>query len=218
MDYTWAQPMTAHTALLGNAVFLSLRSEVRILAYTRYAPSAVRNQVNRAIGWSATARGRSYRIDPITVATQLSAELNVLDYDVLLVYEQADAPAGQLATLGAQWNASGVLQSFAGAGGVIIVLDGAQGSSEMAEFIDSAGLLALDGHSAIAIDDSTTRFFNRAPGDALGIGVVSPLSPVPYSCTFDTQVAPSSDTVFVITDAASPAVGNPVVVHRTVAP
>jgi hypothetical protein len=218
MDYTWAQPTTAHTTLLGNAVFLPLRSEVRILAYTRYAPSAVRNQVNKAIGWSATARGRSYRIDPITVATQLSTELNVQDYDVFLVYEQADAPAGQLSTVGAQWAASGVLQSFAGAGGVIVVLDGAQGNSEMAALIDSAGLLGLNGHNPIAIDDATTRFFNRAPGDALGIGVVSPLSPVPYSCTFDTQAPASSDTVFVITDAASPAVGNPVVIHRTVAP
>jgi hypothetical protein len=122
-----------------------------------------------------------------------------------------------LAALGAQWAANGVLQSFAEAGGVIVVLDGAQGNSEMAAFIDSAGLLALNGHSAIALDDATTRFFNRAPGDALGIGVVSPLSPVPYSCTFDTSVVPSSETAFVITDAASPAVGNPVVVHRTVA-
>lgn len=218
LDYTWAQATTAHTVLLGNAVFLPLRSEVRILAYTRFAPTAVRNQVNRVIAWSATARNKTYRIDAITQASLLSSELNVQDYDVFLIYEQADAPAGQLASIGATWQTTGVLQSFAEAGGVIIALDGAQGTSEMASFIDAAGLLALNGHTPIAVDDTTTRFFNRAPGDALGVGVVSPLSPVPYSCTFDTAVTPSSDTVFVVTDAAAPMLGNPVVVHRTVAP
>ena len=93
LDYAWAQATTAHTVLLGNAVFLPLRSEVRILAYTRYAPAAVRNQVNRVIAWSPTARGKTYRIDPITQANLLSTELNVQDYDVFLIYEQADAPA-----------------------------------------------------------------------------------------------------------------------------
>ena len=218
LDYTWAQANTAHTALLGNAVFLPLRSEVRILAYTRFAPPAVRGQVNRVIAWSATARGKTYRIDAISEPNLLSSELSVQDYDVFLIYDQADAPAGQLAAIGAAWRATGVLQSFAEAGGVIIALDGAQGRSEMAEFIDEAGLLSLSGHTPIALDDSGTRFFNRAPGDALGVGVVSPLSPVPYSCTFDTTVGPSGDTVFVIADEAAPAVGNPVVVHRTVAP
>jgi hypothetical protein len=217
MDYAWAQPATAHTALLGNAVFLPLRNEIRVLAYTRFAPSAVRNQVNRVIDWSASARGRTYRIDAVTQAAALSASLSIQDYDVFLVYEQADAPTGQMASIGASWAASGVLQSFAEAGGVIVVLDGARGTGEMAEFIDAAGLLALNGHNAIALDDTTTRFFNRSPGDALGIGVVSPLSPVPYSCTFDTSVSPSTDTVFVITDAPAPGVGNPVVVHRTIA-
>jgi hypothetical protein len=217
MDYTWAQRTTAHTVLLGNAVFLPTRNDVRILAYTASAPVAVRNQVNRVIAWSAAARSKTYRIDSFTAPAMLSTALNIADYDVFLVYEQASAAPGQLAALGAQWATSGVLQSFAEAGGVIIVLDGAQGTGEMAEFIDAADLLALNGHNAIALDDATTRFFNRAPGDALGLGVVSPLSPVPYSCTFDTTVTPSNDTVFVVSDAAAPAVGNPVVVHRTVA-
>jgi hypothetical protein len=100
---------------------------------------------------------------------------------------------------------------------VIVVLDGAQGTGEMAEFISAADLLRVDGHTPIPLEDTTTRFFNRAPGDALGIGVVSPLSPVPNSCTFDTQEAASSDLVFVITNAAAPDVGEPAVIHRILA-
>jgi hypothetical protein len=217
MDYQWAQRETAHTVLLGNAVFLPVQSEVRILGFTRWAPLAVRTQVNTAIGWSATQRGRTYQIDTIKDPAELSAKLNVQAYDVFLVYEQSDAPQGQLESLGSSWRTSGVLDAFARAGGIIVVLDGAQGTNEMPKFIDAAGLLPLDGNTPIAIDDTDTRFYNRAPGDALGIGVVSPISAVPYSCTFDTNASPSTDTVFVITDRDGPD-GNPVVVHRTVAP
>jgi hypothetical protein len=144
--------------------------------------------------------------------------LNIQNYDVFLIYEQPNAPAGELAALGAAWGGSLVLDSFARAGGVIVVLDGAQGTGEMTEFIDAADLLSVEGHDAIPITDTTTRFYNRAPGDALGINVVSPLSPVPNSCTFDTMAVPSPETVFVITNAAAPADGQPAVVHRILAP
>ena len=86
--------------LLGNAVFLPARNDVRILAYTASAPAAVRNQVNRVIAWSAAARSKTYRIDAFTAPAMLSTALNIADYDVFLVYEQAAAAKGQLAALG----------------------------------------------------------------------------------------------------------------------
>jgi hypothetical protein len=214
MNYAAVNPETAHAVLLGNAVFLPLRSEVRILAFTRWAPNAMRSEVDRAIQASATKRGRSRVFTNVNTAAEVNSALNVRDFDVFLVYEQSQAPAGELATLGATLRNSMVLDSFARAGGVIVVLDGAQGSGEMAEFIAAAGLLEVDGHRAIALDDTTTRFFNRAPGDAFGINVISPMSPMPFSCVFETSAAPGADTVFVVTDAESPDPGSPVVVHR----
>ncbi|HEY8943115.1 MAG TPA: hypothetical protein VIM73_02585, partial [Polyangiaceae bacterium] len=214
LDYVYARQQSAHTILLGNAIFLPIRNEIRILAFSRWAPSSVRTQVGRVIQWSATARGRTFTLTNVTAPAELSAQLSIQNYDVFLIYDQSAAPPGELATVGQSWQNSMVLEAFARAGGVIVVLDGAQGTGEMAEFIDQAGLLELNGHTPIAPEDTTTRFFNRAPGDALGINVVSPLSPVPNSCTFDTPVAPSSESVFVITDDAN----TPVVVHRIVAP
>lgn len=214
LNYVGAPRMSAHGVMLGNAVFLPLRSEVRILAFAQWAPGNTRNPVNAAIQETGLARGRTGVLTTVTDPALITSDLNVRNYDVFLVYEQTAAPAGALAALGANLRTSTVLDSFARAGGVIVVLNGAQGTGEMAEFIRAAGLMEVDGQTAIALDDTTTRFFNRAPGDALGINVLSPLSPVPYSCTFDTSTAPSSDTVFVLTDAADA----PVVVHRIVAP
>lgn len=214
LDYAWAQQQTAHTVLLGNAVFLPLRSEVRILAFTRYASSSVRAEVDHVLAWSATARSRTYKLDPFTNATPLSSVLNVFDYDVFMVYEQSGASEAQLTSLGSAWATT--LEQFARAGGVVVVLDGAQGTGAMPAFIRAAGLFDVNDHSAIAIDDRTTRFYNHAPGDALGIGVVSPLSPVPYSCTFDASLPADGTSTFVVTDSAMG--GSPVVIHRVVAP
>lgn len=218
MNYSYAREDAAHTVLLGNAVFLPFRSEVRILAFTRWAPVAGRNAVNRVIDWSAASRGRSYTIEYISDPALLSSRLSIQNFEVFLVYEQTTAPQGQLADLGSSWGGSLVLDSFARAGGMIVVLDGAQGTGEMDEFINTAGLFSVDGHSPIDVVDTTTRFYNRAPGDALGINVLSPVSAVPYSCTFQTLEPPTPETVFVLGDAPAPDPGNPVVVHRIVMP
>lgn len=218
MDYFYVQQQSAHTILLGNAVFLPIRNEIRILAFSRWAPANVRTQVDRVIQWSAAARGRTRTVTTIVDPAELSSELSIQNYDVFLIHDQSQAPAGELASIGAAWQNSMVLDSFARAGGVIVVLNGARGTGEMAEFIDASGLVSLDGHTPILPEDTTTRFYNRAPGDALGINVVSPISPLPFSCTFDTQVAPDSESVFVVTDAPAPDPGSPVVVHRIVAP
>lgn len=218
MNFAAVLTQSAHAVLLGNAVFLPLTSEVRILAFSRWAPASERSRVDALIRATGDQRGRTVNITNVTNAAELSNELRIQDYDVFLIYEQTNAPAGELAGIGAAWRNSMVLESFARAGGVVVVLDGAQGTGEMAEFIDAAGLLELDGHQPIALDDTTTRFYNRAPGDVLGVNVLSPMSPMPYSCTFDTPVTSSADTVFVVTDAASPDPGSPVVVHRVFAP
>ncbi|HET9934780.1 MAG TPA: hypothetical protein VFQ35_28945 [Polyangiaceae bacterium] len=215
MDYTWAQDQTSHTTLLGNAtIFLPRRGRVRILGFTTWAPANVRNQVNKVIGWSASALTKTYTLDTITDPATLSSRLNITDYDVFLVYEQSDAPPGELATLGGGW--AQTLESFAQAGGVVVVLDGAQGVKEMPDFISSAGLLPVIGHEPITMEDTDTQFYVRAPADQLATMVLSPMSPKPYSCVFDLGGPPPSDVSYVVTDAPAPMSGRPVVIHRVV--
>ena len=212
MDYQTPAKNTAQTALMGNAVLLPLRNPVRILAYTEYSPAAERNLVNQDIGYAAAARGRTYNITSLSKASAASATLNITDYDVFLIYDQTAAPKGQMATVGNTWQTSSVVDSFAAAGGMVVVLTG--GKSEMDQFLSNSRLMDVTGETVV----STGFLYNRAPADALGANVISPFSAPMNSCTFTTSLTPDSDNIFVVTDAATPLVGAPVVVHRVIEP
>ncbi|MEP7050003.1 MAG: hypothetical protein ABJB12_06605 [Pseudomonadota bacterium] len=212
MDYQTPGKNTAQTALMGNAVLLPLRNPVRILAYTEYAPAAERDLVNQDIAYAAAARGRTYSITPLSKASAASATLNIADYDVFLVYDQTAAPKGQMATVGGSWQTNSVIDSFAAAGGVVLVLSG--GKSEMDQFLSNSELMDVTGQTVV----NNAFLYNRAPADALGINVISPFLAPMNSCTFTTSLTPDSDDIFVISDAAAPSASSPVVVHRVIEP
>ena len=96
-----------------------------------------------------------------------------------------------------------------------MVLSGGGGVAEMDSFMTSSGLLSVSAES-----DATSRsLFNRAPADAVAVGVLSPFLSLRRSCTFVTSEAPSTTTVFVVTDSSPDAgAGSPVVVHRIQTP
>jgi Stigma-specific protein, Stig1 len=212
MDYQTPAKNTAQTALMGNAVLLPIRNPVRILAYTEYAPAAERAKVDQDVGFAAAARGRTFSITPLTKYTSATASLNISNYDVFLIYDQTGAPAGQLANVGSAWQKNSVVDSFASAGGVVIALSG--GKSEMDQFLSSSELLDVSAQTVV----SASTLYNRAPADAMGINVISPFFAPMNSCTFTTSVVQDADNIFVVRDAASPAAGSPVVVHRVIEP
>ena len=212
MDYQTPAKNTAQTVLMGNAVFLPLRNPVRILAYTEYAPQAQRDLVNQDIQYAATARGRNFTITALSKASAATAALNINDYEVFLIYDQTAAPKGQLATVGSTWQTNSVVDSFAAAGGMVVVLSG--GKSEMDQFMSNSQLLDVTAQTVV----SASFLYNRAPADALGANVISPFLAAMNSCTFTTSLTPDSDNIFVISDAAPPMVGSPVVVHRVIEP
>jgi hypothetical protein len=140
------------------------------------------------------------------------SNLNVFNFDVLLVYDQPNAPAGVLGPTGDAWETS--LRSFARAGGIVIVMDSGTGRAEMDALMTTADLLPITGENEI-----DQQVFNFAPGDAIGIGVLSPYQTQRQTCTFTTAARPSSDTVFVVgTRAEDGTAGDPVIVHRIVTP
>jgi hypothetical protein len=201
------------TVLLGNAVFLPLRNQVRLLTYGQHAPAANRNSVNATITRAGNARGQTLMATAAATPTDVVAQLNVLNFEVFLVYDQPDAPAGLLAGIGTSWNAT--LDSFTRAGGVVVVLSGGGGRAEMDELITNAGLLPVTNE----VDITFAQAFNRSPIDAIGVNVLSPFRTLTRSCTFTTTVTPDASTAFVITDAPADAgLGQPVVVHRIQAP
>ena len=84
----------------------------------------------------------------------------------------------------------------------------------MGEFMTSAELLPVTSENQI-----DSQVFNLAPGDAIGIGVLSPYQTQQRTCTFNTSARPSADTAFVVgTRAEDGTAGDPVIVHRIVAP
>lgn len=214
MNFREVAQYSQPTTLLGNAVFLSMESPVKILAYSQYADSAVTTRVNAVIDWAARARGRSYQIATITDPDLVNRQLKKPDFDVFLVYDQKDAPTGTLGAYGTQWNKT--LESFSYVGGVIVALDGNTGVKEMPELLTNASLLSTSGHSGV----SRTQVYNISPGNVIGANVVSPFMAPRDSCVFTTTLAAGdTTTTWVIADKLANSVGlRPLAVHRIAIP
>lgn len=211
MNYQVPAANTAPTELIGNAAFIKRSGTVRILAYTEYVTATAKSRVDAAIGYAAQSRNRMFTVAALAKSTMATAMLNIANYDVFLVYDQTEAPAGTLASVGAAWKASSVIDSYVAAGGTVIVLSG--GTSEMDEFLSNSELLDVSKQTAV----TGNTLYNNAPGDALGSQVISPfLAPVD-SCTFTTTTTPDMSTVFVVRDKAG-GLGKPVVIHRVIEP
>jgi hypothetical protein len=210
MNYQTPMAGSPQTVLMGNAVFLTLREPVRILAYTEFASAESRAKVDQDIAYAASARQRTFTISALDRFILASARLNIANYDVFLIYDQADAPTGQLATIGAVWQANSVLNSFAAAGGMIIGLSG--GTSEMDEFFTESGLLAISAQTPVA---TGSTLYKSALGDVLGANLISPFAAPADSCTFTTAVMSDASTTFVVRDQPAGG-GEPVVVHRVI--
>jgi hypothetical protein len=210
MNYQTPVPGSPQTVLMGNAVFLTLREPVRILAYTEFASAESRAKVDQDIAFAAAARQRTFKINPLAKSTMISATLNIANYDVFLIYDQVDAPTDEMATVGAAWQSSTVLDSFAAAGGMIIGLSG--GTSEMDQFFTSSGLLAVTGQTPVA---TGATLYKSTLGDALGANLISPFAAAADSCAFLTNVMTDASTTFVVRNAPLGG-GDPVVVHRVI--
>ncbi len=203
----------AQTNLLGNAVFLATGNPVRILAYTRDSTVASINGTNQSLAAAATARGRAYEKTDVTGLGSVENQLTRADYDVLIVYDQQNAPAGRMASRAAAW--APTIQTFTDLGGIVVVLTGGAGTNEMHEFVAGIGLASVTGTTNYDGDDYAVV----APGDALAIGVVSPFRAVPTSCVFTGGPAEDGELIYVTEGAdPGPGLGEPGVIHRIVVP
>lgn len=218
LDFGSATANSSPTTLLGNAVFMPTKNPVKVLAYTQGASSAAVSRVHQVIALSGQPRGRSADIAEAKTVADVTTRLNVNDYQVLLIHDLDQAKSGEPAAAATTWESASVLSSFAKAGGVIIVLDGGDGTGEMHSLINAGNLLDPTGKvSLIGQTDITgEQVWNNAPFDVLGVNVLAPFFGSSRTCSFDTTAKPSSDTIFVLTD--DQAGGAPVAIHRVIAP
>ncbi len=203
--------------LLGNAEFLSLNnfppgSPVRILGYSKYADAPSVISTNAALTYAAAQRGRTIQLTSVTDDAQLLTQLNALNHEVFVMYDQPNAPLNAMAQNGSLWAIS--IDKFVGRGGTVIMLSSGtsvRGDGDMDEFATNAGLLSITGET----QDNLQPFYNRAPTDAVGTGVISTFLAVRDSCTFSVASALDAKTVVVVSDTApADGPGNAVVVHR----
>ncbi|HVU00937.1 MAG TPA: hypothetical protein VHE30_04265 [Polyangiaceae bacterium] len=214
MDYR-TQPVVGspQQRLLGNAVFIPPGNPVRVLAYSQSTPAATITAVGRTLDAAATSKNRTYTITQAKTALAVTTALNVVDYDVLLVYDQPNAAAGALGATGATFQSP--ISSFVRAGGTVVVLAGDGGQAEMPAFLDAAGLLDARAQPGV----TGNLLYNRALGDAVGLNVLSQFRAVRETCTFTlNSVDPAATFVITNQPASSGEIGNPVVVHTVVAP
>jgi hypothetical protein len=198
--------------VLTNSVFIRPSSPLRVLAYQRYALGPAVTRVTGIITAYAAQISRTLTLTTTVVDGDIPARLNVSDFDVLLVYDQATAPTGALGALGTSW--ANTLTTYVGAGGLVIVLDGSgsdaidAGASEMPQLITNAALLNVT--SQVPLPQGT-RVRNIAPGDSVGSNVGAQYGTTLDSARFAAD-PPSATITYVIFDQPD---GQPVVIHRT---
>lgn len=207
-DYLLTPFGTAQAHVLSNAVLIPQASPLRVLSYERYANATAVARVKAIINGAALQVGRAVNVTSTQIDGDIPSKLLFTSFQVLVVQDQPSAPTGALATLGAGWAAT--LATFTQAGGIVVVLDGGTGTGEMPAFSTGTGLLSVTAHSPLAVG---TPLLDVAPGDVVGIGVISPYGAGRNSVTFTTE-ASSPSVIYVIEDPSDAGPGAPVVVHK----
>jgi len=198
------------TTLLTNAVFLGAANPVRILAYVQETSDASLTGTDAALIAASQLAGRSYNVTKVTALNSINNQLSRSDYDVLLVYDQQNAPSGQLGDLGTSW--ASTVRDFSRTGGVTVILSGGGGRGEMGDFITNLGVMDVQSTE----NHDGKRYYVSAPGDAMGVNVVSPFLAVRTSCLFNTSDEATGELVFVVSGPDPEAA--PAVVHRIITP
>jgi hypothetical protein len=212
-DYHVSNPEVAQASLVANAAFIPTSNPLRILSFEFYADATSVSNVKEILNAQAAALGRQKNQYTVPVSgTAVPAELSIASYDELIVYDQANASPGVLGALGSTWATA--LTNFTSAGGVVLSLDGAAGTTqEMPVFNTHAGLLAISSHTALP---KNTPLVVLAPANVVGSGVVSPFASELDSVYFTTSVPAGGNVTYVVVDPTSDAGQAPVVVHVVV--
>jgi hypothetical protein len=207
-DYAGVVPSASVAQVLANAVFLPTTNPVKVLAFDGWADKSANGAVDGVAKILGSGKsGRAWSPTRVGTEAEILAKLNIDAFDVLLVYDQPNAPAGSLATLGDDLAAQ--LLSFGQSGGVVVVLDGGGGRAEMPWFLRRSGVLDVtEERNATGLTLETLAF-----SDAVGLGVLSSYLAPAKSVSFGLGLPVSKDLVSIIDD---PATSRPVVLHMVV--
>lgn len=200
----------AQRKALENAALLARPATIRVRSYEQYANPTAVAQVKNVITTAAQAQGRSTAYAVAMQPTDVSGSMTALNTDILVVYDQVNAPAGALATIGAGW--ASTLSTFASTGGIVIVLDGAGGTNpQMPAFMTSSLLLDVSSDTKVTVG---TPLLDVASQDAVGQGLVSPYGAGRNTVHFACNETNGGAVTYVVVDPAETGASPPVIVHK----
>jgi hypothetical protein len=205
--------------IVANAVFLSPRTPVRVLAYDATTSVASRVGVSLAIQQGSTTIGRAYTLT--TASPELVTE-QLADTDVFVIEVQQGATNQELADLGAAWSVA--LHTFLFRGGVILLFDGSganDGTYQVLKYATEAAVPLLDVSARFPIPQRILSLVTAS--DAIAAGVSTEYQSQGATVGFQVSAAAANPGVVVIRDAlpgvdgGSPPTGLPIVIHATTA-
>jgi hypothetical protein len=204
-DYadTTLSESSAQVMMLGNAVFQGVSSVIRVLSYDEFADAATVTRIQTWLSTTSMSRAKTVSFVKAGDWSSIPQQLTVAQYQVLLVYDQAAAPAGQMETVGTLWNAA--MSAFAKGGGVIVALDGGS-AGQMGAFLSNGGLLPITGES----DVTGLLLGVDAPTDVVGQNLPNVFVAKKNTVAFNTTQVRDNYHVFVVTDSTGML---PVVIH-----
>lgn len=208
-DYSGAVANTSQTRLLLNAVSIATRTPIRVLSYEQNAPADTVAHVKALLGSSP----RPLVFTASNTPADLQSATLAASYDVVLVYDQANADSGTASAIGD--GAKTALHDFAAVGGVIVALDGNGGQGHMPELLTAAQLLDVSAHTTIP--NGTPVFVSRV-GDLVTSGVTNTYGAAARTVSFTTSEADVDPVRWVVRAGPQNALGEPIVVRKTISP
>lgn len=208
-DYQNAFAGSSQSKILTNAVFIPTSNPLRVLSYEQFADPTVASHVKSLI--NAGAGGRMVQYSVQTAPAALASATLADNFDVVLVHDQPNASAATLTTNGTTWAPS--LNTFAKAGGVIVVLDGGSGQGAMPSLLVAAQLIDVPTHANMPAGSLVGIV---APADRVGNQVVGPYGSADRSVTFQSNEPNGGNLVWVARRSTGGVFGDPVVLHKSV--
>ena len=209
-DYAAPVIRVSEARLLSNAVFLAPTNPLRVLSFEQYANPTQVAHVKATLAGNAPV-GRTLVCTVSNDYTAVGNQLGTLVFDVFLVCDQPEAPAGDPGKVGG--SLATALSTYGDAGGDIVVLDGASGPvKEMTSFLSMANLLQTTADTPLPAHDELAVV---AHGDAVGNFVVSPYAPIADTVSFTTSETNGAGVTYVVEETAGL---RPVVIHKIPSP
>ena len=203
---------SAQRKALANAALLATAPIIKVRSYEQYSDGTAVAQVKGIITAAAQAQGRTAAYTVVTQPSDVSSGMNLLNTDVLVIYDQVNAPAATLGGIGTGW--ASALTTFTQNGGIVIALDGLGGASpQMPALLTNSLLLDVSSDTRVNVG---TPLVDVASQDAVGQGLVSPYGAGQNTVHFACNEPNGGPVTYVVVnpsnDAATPP---PVIVHKT---